>query len=162
MSAFLTTLSDSIAPYYYFILAFICIIIFTLCGYYAYNTFYVDKYESKKAKFSDTANANMSDKEAVLYFFHVDWCPHCKTAMPEWQSFLESGYDGREIGDYVLTCKDIDCTNEDDPEVMSYINKYTISGFPTIKLLKDGAVYDFEAKIKENSLEQFVEAILSE
>jgi thiol-disulfide isomerase/thioredoxin len=104
----------------------------------------------------------MGDKDAILYFFHVDWCPHCKSALPEWKSFLESGFNGREIGDYKLVCKEIDCTNEDNSEVMTYINKYKISSFPTVKLLKDGEVYDFEAKIKENSLEQFVEAILSE
>jgi hypothetical protein len=162
MSAFLTALSDLIAPYYYFIMAFVCLLIFAVGAYYAYDTFYAKKYESKKAKYSDTANANMGDTEAILYFFHVEWCPHCQTALPEWQSFLESGYDGREIGDYVLRCKGVDCTNEDDSEVMTYINKYNISGFPTIKLLKDGTVYDFDAKIKENSLEQFVEAILNE
>jgi hypothetical protein len=162
MPAFLNTLSDVIAPYYYFILLFVCVVIFTVGGYYAYKTYYANKYESKNTKFSDTANTGMSDKEAILYFFHVDWCPHCKSAKPEWDGFMESGYNGSEIGDYVLVCKAIDCTNEDDSAVMGYINKYNISSFPTIKLLKDGKVYEFDAKITENSLEQFVTTILNE
>jgi len=162
MSEFLTAVKEYLVPYYYYIVVSICLVVFIIAGYYAYNKFVVDKHTSRKAKFNDAANSNMSDKEVVLYFFWVDWCPHCKSAKPEWQSFIESGYDGREIGDYVLKCKTVDCTNEDDPKVMEYINQFNISSFPNVKLVKDGTVIDFESKITENTLEQFVTTVLNE
>jgi hypothetical protein len=40
------------------------------------------------------------------------------------------------------------------------MDQYTIEGFPTIKLLKDGQVIDFDAKPTKDSLTQFLNTVL--
>ena len=97
-------------------------------------------------------------KEAIVYMFHVDWCPHCKKAMPEWTAF-KNQYDGLEINGYVIKCIDIDCTNEKS-DVKSAMNKYKITSFPTVKLIKEEQTIDFDSKITRTSLGTFVDTML--
>jgi thiol-disulfide isomerase/thioredoxin len=144
-----------IRPYYYYIIAFVVIIIFVIVAYYGYNKFATQD----KNKLKDVANANRRNKETVIYFFHVDWCPHCKKALPEWNKFT-SAYEGKEINGYKLKCMDIDCTQETS-DVTEFINKYKIDSYPTVKLLRDGNTIDFETKITNTSLEQFVNTMLN-
>ena len=40
------------------------------------------------------------------------------------------------------------------------MNKYKIEGFPTIKLLKDGQVIEFDAKPTKENLTQFLNTAL--
>ena len=46
---------------------------------------------------------------AELYLFKTDWCPHCKTAKPEWES-LKSEYDGKSINGYTINFMEYYCT----------------------------------------------------
>jgi len=91
-----------------------------------------------------------------IMLFSVDWCPHCKVARPEWNKTAESTktIKGRKV---IFT--DINCTDE-TPEVTGLIKKYKIEGYPTIKLLKDGQVFDFDAKPTANHLTQFLEQVI--
>ena len=144
-------------PYYVPFLILIMLIIFVIVGYYAYQQFYT----SNKNKFADVANANRRNKEVVIMFFHADWCPHCKKAEPEWNTFMSQN-DGKEINGYVVKCNDINCTNDKDSEVTSLINKYNIAGYPTVKMLKDEKVIDFDSKITSTALNSFVETMTSQ
>jgi len=155
MATLYEVLTKLIRPYYYYIIAFVVIIIFLVVAYYGYSK----AMAREKDKFKDVANANRRNKETVIYFFHVDWCPHCKKALPEWNKFISS-YDGKEINGYKLKCMDIDCT-EENSDVAQFINKYKIDSYPTVKLLRDGNTIDFETKITNTSLEQFVNTMLN-
>jgi thiol-disulfide isomerase/thioredoxin len=145
-----------IRPYYYYIIAIAVIIIFSIVAYYAYNRFY--KKEVNHAK--DVANANRRNKEVIVYFFHVDWCPHCKKALPEWNSF-KSQNDGKEINGYVIQCLDINCTDETS-DITKLINKYHIESYPTVKMIKDEKVIEFDSKITNSSLNAFVNTMLQD
>jgi thiol-disulfide isomerase/thioredoxin len=140
-----------ISPYSYFILIFVLFVIFAYAGYYAYNTFYLKKMGNK---FSDVANGNPRQREVIIYFFHVDWCPHCKNALPEWNAF-KSQYDETAINGSVIKCVDMDCTSE-TADIMRVIKKYNIDSYPTVKMVKDNATIDFDSKITKTSLEKFV------
>jgi thiol-disulfide isomerase/thioredoxin len=96
-------------------------------------------------------------KEAEFMLFYVDWCPHCKTAKPEWEKVKEK-YQGKTVNGYTVVFKDINCTNE-TPEVEQMISQYKIEGYPTIKLVKDGQVIDFDSKPTQSSLEQFLNSV---
>lgn len=150
MSNFVEVVRKLVTPYYYYILILIIFVIFAYATYYAYITYYVNKADNK---FTDVANANRRQKEVFIYFFHVNWCPHCKTALPEWNSF-KSQYDGKEMNGYVLKCVDTDCTSENS-EVTHIINKYKIDSYPTVKMQKEGNTIDFDSKITKSSLEKF-------
>jgi thiol-disulfide isomerase/thioredoxin len=143
---------DYIQPYQRRILVVTLIIIFVLAGYYAYKTMatpYVDGSQS-----TDIANYNKQEKEAVVYFFYADWCPHCKTAKPEWAKF-QSNFNGKSMNNYMIRCILVNCT-EETSENSSIIQKYSIDSYPTVKMLRDGTIIDFDSKISEDSLEQFI------
>jgi len=143
---------DYVQPNQRIILVITLLIIFTLAGYYAYKTIarpYVDGSQS-----TDIANYNKQEKEAIVYFFYADWCPHCKTAKPEWVKF-QSNFNSKSMNNYMIQCITVNCT-EETSENSSIIQKYSIDSYPTVKMLRDGTIIDFDSKITEGSLEQFV------
>lgn len=97
-------------------------------------------------------------KEAEIMLFYVDWCPHCKTAKPEWEQ-VKSEYENKTVNGYHVVFTEVNCTNE-TPDVEKMINNYKIEGYPTIKLLKDGQVVEFDAKPTKANLEQFLQSVL--
>ena len=64
--------------------------------------------------------------------------------------------------DNMVVCTRIDCTDGDNQDVITYIQKYDIQHYPTVKLLYKGDVIDFDSKITEETLTKFVNTILSE
>jgi thiol-disulfide isomerase/thioredoxin len=134
-------------------------IIFTVAGYYAYNKFYG---YSPTDPVTDIANANKPSGDgdvATIYFFNVSWCPHCKTALPEWDKFSKTN-DNSTVNGYVIKCVNKDCTNTDDPKIKVFIDTYSIEHYPTIKMMKSGKIYSFEGKISEVSLNKFLDAMV--
>lgn len=99
-----------------------------------------------------------SNKTATMMLFYVDWCPHCKTAKPEWND-LKAEYDGKAINGYTVTFVEYNCTNE-SAEVNGLMDKYSIEGYPTIKLLKDNQVIEYDAKPTKSTMEQFLNTVL--
>ena len=158
MATFLEVIKKIISPYSTYILIAILLVIFLLAATYVYNKYYVKEMAKKDNKFADVANANKRSHEVVIYFFNVDWCPHCKTAKPEWEKFAKL-YNGKEKGEYVIKCLDYNCTDE-TAEVTKVINQYNIESYPTIKMLKDNQVIEFDSKITEYTLEQFVNTMM--
>jgi len=104
------------------------------------------------------SSQNSNSKDAEIMFFYVDWCPHCKTAKPAWND-VKSEYENKTINGYKVIFTEINCT-EETAEVESLMNKYNIEGFPTIKLLKDGQVIEYDAKPTKETLTQFLNTVL--
>jgi thiol-disulfide isomerase/thioredoxin len=104
------------------------------------------------------AMSSGQSKEAELMLFYVDWCPHCKTAKPEWEQ-LRDEYEGKTINGYSIIFTEINCTNE-SPDIENMMNTYKIEGYPTIKLLKDGTVIEYDAKPTKATLVQFLNTVL--
>lgn len=98
------------------------------------------------------------NNHAELILFTVDWCPHCKTAKPEWEN-LKSEYENKTINGYNIIFTEHNCTAE-SAEVEELMNKYKIEGYPTIKLLKDNQVIEYDAKPTKATLEQFLNTVL--
>lgn len=153
MAGFYDIVRSYFSPYYWYFLLIICIIIFGLLAKYTYDK-YTEEQKINSKKFNDVANADMRDNVLTIFFFYVDWCPHCKTAYPEWVKF-KNQYNDEEINDYKVSCVELNCTDE-TPEVLSAINEYTIEAFPTIKMLKDNQKIEFDAKITYSALEKFL------
>ena len=119
----------------------------------AYNVFI---YYRKKTPVS---TKKTSGKTAEVLFFYTDWCPHCTSAKPEWNAF-KSHYKDTLVNGYTLSFNEINCTKE-TPESESMMEKYKVDGYPTIKLLANGKVYDFDAKPSKQNLTQFVNTVLN-
>ena len=98
-------------------------------------------------------------KQAEILFFYTDWCPHCTSAKPEWNAF-KAKYKDTQVNGYTLIFNDINCTKE-TPESESMMEKYKVEGYPTIKLLVNNKVIDFDAKPTNDNLTQFVNTALN-
>jgi thiol-disulfide isomerase/thioredoxin len=122
--------------------------------YYAYN------YLTKKFKVGYKENSEhipvdgMSSNEAEILLFSTTWCPHCKSAKPIWEE-VKNEYKGKTVNGYTIIFTEVDCTNE-SPEVTKMMDRYKIEGFPTIKLIKNGQVIEFDAKVSKENLEKFI------
>lgn len=99
-----------------------------------------------------------SQKQAELLFFFANWCPHCKLAKPYWEE-VKNEYNNKVINGYKLVFTEVDCTKEND-ETENLMNKYNIEGFPTIKLLKDNQIVEYDAKVTKETLVQFINTVL--
>lgn len=128
-----------------------------LISYMTYNQYVSNKTTFTANRENATTNQN-SNKTASLMLFYVDWCPHCKTAKPEWES-LKSEYEGKSINGYNLSFLEYNCT-EETAEISNLMDKYSIEGYPTIKLVKDNQVIEYDAKPTKSTMEQFLNTVL--
>jgi thiol-disulfide isomerase/thioredoxin len=129
------------------------VVILLLVAFYMYN-----KQTTTQQMRENFENGTDDKRTAELMLFTVDWCPHCKTAKPEWEQ-LKAEYKDKKINGYKVIFTDIDCTKE-TPQVEKLMNTYKIEGYPTIKLLKDGQVIDFDAKPTKDTLVKFLNTVL--
>jgi len=133
-------------------------IVMTIVYYYYFTAKPTYKANGGVGKKDGDAGAGGDSKHAELLLFFVDWCPHCKTAKPVWED-LKSEYQNKTINGYTVIFTEVNCTTETE-EVEKMIDKYKIEGYPTIKLLKDGQVIEYDAKPSKDTLVQFLNTVL--
>ena len=141
------------------IMYIVAAILFILIAVFVY-------YQYVKPSLNPTYTANREKKqgedgatnEAELMFFYTDWCPHCKTAKPAWND-IKSEYENKTINGYKVIFTEVNCT-EETAEVEQMMNKYKIEGYPTIKLLKDGQIIEYDAKPTKETIIQFLNSVL--
>lgn len=132
--------------------------------YYVYKSIYLSNKRDKP--FRDVANSNPTGNAITIFMFHVDWCPHCKKASPEWKMFSDQ-YNNTSLNGHQIECREVDCTNTEDPIVKSLVDKYSIKQYPTVIAIvpeangKETRV-DFDAKVKKPYLDKFVASITTE
>ena len=153
-SPMIQTIINMFLKYKFIILA---IVLFIILGcYYYFNMVNTQtKFNANREQGIIDPNSN---KTAEMMLFYVDWCPHCKTAKPEWEN-LKSEYEGKQINGYSLIFSEYNCTAE-TAENEELMNKYKIEGYPTIKLLKDSQVIEYDAKPTKSTMEQFLHTVL--
>jgi len=111
-----------------------------------------------KSNNENNSSGTSDGKTAELLFFFANWCPHCKTAKPIWDD-LKSEYENKTVNGYQIIFTEIDCS-EETAEVDKMMNKYSVEGYPTIKLIKDGQVIEYDAKPTKDTLTQFLNTVL--
>jgi hypothetical protein len=144
----------------YTIITIIVVIVLLIISYYLYKQWTTNgtAYNANRENGNvETTNAN-GNKQAELMLFSVDWCPHCKSAKPEWDN-LKNQFENKTINGYTIIFTEHNCTNETS-EVEELMNKYKIEGYPTIKLLKDNQVIEYDAKPTKSTMEQFLNTVL--
>lgn len=148
----------------FILIGFIALILLVIVIYYIYKQNLIPEFTklfNQMQGLPVTANIEdvPGDKHAVLYLFKVDWCPHCKKAVPAFEE-VEKAYndnknEDKRINGYYVTFKVIDC--EADPTTA---DKYKVEGYPTIKLDKGGEVIEFDAKPDKDRLLEFLHEVL--
>ena len=126
-------------------------IIFLIVLYFSYYKL-VKPNIKKNALNKEFINKEIKEDNVIIIFFKTEWCPHCKASMHEWEKFEEyiTNYYNQDNKIIVKTII-VDC--DDKPDLA---DKYEVKGYPTIKLIYKGDVYDYDAKPEFNSLKQFL------
>lgn len=179
MANIITYVNTLLKPYYKYITSLFLLVLFILVSKFLYDTYFVKFIKNRQYK--NVANTNNTKDICSIYYFSVDWCPHCLKAKPEWEKF-KAEHNNKIINGYVLKCYDINCTDDNGDEVIQFeildvnnpdshneipikptpikiseiIHKYNIDSYPTIKLTKGDMVVDFDSKITNEALTQFV------
>lgn len=134
----------------------VVVVLFIILAFFYYFNYVSPKF--KKSYQINEGDFNSSSKQAELLFFYADWCPHCKTAKPIWND-IKSEFQNKTINGYKVLFTEINCTSE-NAETEQMMNKYNIEGFPTIKLLKDGQIIEYDAKPSKDTLNEFLNTVL--
>ena len=141
--------------------ASVCIVALAIVVAGAYYWFVIRKRQLESFEYNinrEPSDSSESAKTAELMFFFAEWCPFCKKSEPEWKAVREE-YEGKTVNGYVVKFKDVDCTSETE-ESEKMIDKYKIEGYPTVKLIKDGSVIEFDAKVSKDNLVEFLNTML--
>lgn len=135
------------------------LLLFGILGIFLYYRYVIPTMKPKHNANREVANsAAGGNKRAELLFFYATWCPHCKSAKPIWDQ-LRSEYQNKTINGYKVIFTEVDCT-EETAETERLMNQYNVEGYPTIKLLKDNQVIEYDAKPNKETLEKFLHTVL--
>ena len=141
---------------YILIASFAAILI--ACAYYIYKTYISSQSDSSLlegyASGMNIRNEHPNEEVVTLYFFGVEWCPHCKHAKPEWDSFV------KENEDKTFNGKKVNFVSVDCDKDSALADKYDVSGYPTIKLDTGSDVIEFKSKPERDTLTQFLNSSL--
>jgi len=150
---------SSLYQYRNLILGLIALFVVCIVAYFMY-TLYIKPFLLTKTKgYDDIPNRTKNNTETLveIYFFHANWCPHCRKVVPEWESFSKQ-YNGKVVNGYTIECIDVDSTTE-TPFTTELNQKYNISGIPAIKIQRGDEVIDFNGKVNSDNLTAFVNAL---
>jgi thiol-disulfide isomerase/thioredoxin len=124
-------------------------------SYLMYHYFYTPKYTNPVKK-NKVAKAGST---ITVHFFTADWCPHCRKAKPAIDEF-EKEYSNKKINGRQILINRVDCTDSEVEEVSKQINQFNVTSFPTVKISDNsGSIFDFDAKITNENLKEFVNSV---
>lgn len=132
-------------------------LLFIIIAIYTYKTWIVprlssnDYVENQELVIKDENNEG---GVVELYFFYTEWCPHCKTAKPIWNKFKQ------EIGENKIKGKTINFIEVDAEKESGLANQFKIEGYPTIKLVDNNKIIEYDAKPELDTLHQFLNTSL--
>jgi thiol-disulfide isomerase/thioredoxin len=158
MASFTEILSRFFRPFIYPVIIILILAIFVGVAYWVIQKYYPGIKES--VTFNDIANTPDTAKNATITLYYATWCPACKRAKPEWDDFVQEYSDGKLVNGHVINCTEVDCSNNDDPQIAAIIQEYKINGFPTVQMYVDGNTINFDSAVTKSTLELFVNQML--
>lgn len=144
-----------------FIIILVVTAIFIGVAFWVYTTYVAPSISPDyvpNREFTDGEGSNTAE----LFMFSVDWCPYSKAAKPVWKKLTEK-YQGQEVNGTLLEVKEIDGdkqAQELENFESKYLNGKKIDGYPSIYMVKDDKVVEYEAKPKLDTLKEFINSVL--
>lgn len=107
--------------------------------------------------YSNAPNSGVAEQQvATIRMFKVDWCPHCKKALPEFQA-VQNQHNGKVVNGHKLSFVVVD---GEDPTNESMVNDFKIQGYPTVVLTKNGKNIEYDAKVDQPTLQKFINTMV--
>ena len=130
-------------------------VIFIIAALYVWKTYISGRLNQSYVPNKEFVNKDDGGAtEADLYFFYTVWCPHCKKARPEWDKFKELIGDSKIKG-VRINFFEIDCDKD-----TATADRFKVDGYPTIKLIYNDRVIEYDAKPEAQTLRQFLNVSL--
>uniref|UniRef100_A0A3Q3FQF1 Protein disulfide-isomerase A4 n=1 Tax=Labrus bergylta TaxID=56723 RepID=A0A3Q3FQF1_9LABR len=85
----------------------------------------------------------MEGKDTVLIEFYAPWCGHCKQFVPEYEKIAQA----LKENDPPVPVAKVDATVASD-----LATRFEVSGYPTIKILKNGEPVDYDGERTEKAI----------
>lgn len=131
-------------------------LIISVVGYWVYQQYVAPRlspaYVANKEFIQDNGGHDEGpQQEAEVLLFYTTWCPACKKAKPIWNQVKEE-LNGKEVHGKELIFREIDCDKEAD-----LADKFNIEGYPTIKMVVNGNVVEYDARPDHDTLVEFVQ-----
>jgi protein disulfide-isomerase-like protein len=146
--------------YWIFIILIIIAIIIIIFNIFFKTTNNNESFKSKSIieNYSNSNNNEVSSSdqlkpqngEIVFVKFYAPWCGHCQHLQPKW-SKLENKYGNKLINQKRIKILSANC--DTFPKIGE---DYNISGYPTIKLLKDNEIIEYDDQREIDELEKFL------
>ena len=160
VSAVSSSASDSGSSKY--IMYALVAVLFLALSYWAYTTYVGPLFsdfnlnvKQGSSKTDEDGGRDMSDvPTAELYLFKTDWCPHCKRALPIFES-VKNKYNETLVNGHRVIFRVVDCDTD-----AATADKFKVEGYPTIKLVKGSEVIEFDAKPEEATIIQFMNTVI--
>lgn len=143
-----------IMSYKYFLLILLLSSIFIVASLYIYKKFVIPRISPEYVANKEFIGGEEDVEVAEIYFFYTTWCPHCKKAMPIWKNLKD------EVGDNSINGVRINFLEVDCDEDTSVADKFNVTGYPTIKLVKGNQTIEYDAKPDKDNLLEFLRTSL--
>jgi thiol-disulfide isomerase/thioredoxin len=134
----------------FWLVSALVVVLLTISIYFVYAAVKKPSYVANK-EFTklggDEGNGN--GKRVDVYFFHTSWCPHCKTAEPIWNNLKTEKPTVKGI---TINYIEVDCETD-----AATAEKFSVDGYPTIKLVTGNSVIEYDAKPELETLKRFIE-----
>jgi thiol-disulfide isomerase/thioredoxin len=122
--------------------------------------------ESKaRAEAAGAAVTQVGNKHADFYLFYTDWCPYSKKVKPIWDKIKAKFPSNVNETDYVINFIEINGESqakeleEFQSNFLKDASKDKIDGYPSMYMVKDDQVIEFEAQPTEDTLTEFINAV---
>ena len=145
-----------------FLLILFLLILFIALAFWVYTTYIAPKLNPEYKDNKEFVGGGDEDvvKNATIYAFYTEWCPHCKTNIIDAKSGWKKAMDlenGKKINGVTVTFVEINGeTEESTLKNFETDHKVSISGFPTIYLVKGKQVIEFDTDISQENLMDFL------
>lgn len=140
---------------YNIIISIVVLIALIIAVKYVWDNYVGPKLNTKYVSNKEFVEKTDGNNVAEIYFFYTEWCPHCKNARPEWDKFKEM-IGEKKINNNNIYFYEVDCDKD-----TATANKFKVEGYPTIKMIYNDQIYEYDAKPDANNLQQFVNVSLN-
>ena len=106
--------------------------------------FFINKSLNKPKK------SKSETKSIDMYYFYTAWCPYCKKSFVEWNKF-KAEWNQKVYNGYTIYFHEVDCDIEE-----ALASKYKVTQYPTILMIKDNTIINYDAKPEVSSLILFL------
>lgn len=143
-----------------FLLVIILSCLFIGVAVYVYSSYISPKLDPSFVPNKEFVSEDDKPKNANIYFFYTDWCPHSKKSKPIYEN-VKKMYNDKQINGVTVQFHEVNGEEEED-KMTDFEKEFNVDvdGYPSIFLVKEESVIEYDANPTEESLTEFLNTTL--